>query len=215
MADNYLEKKMEELEHPRPVVHRHHPSLDSLLRKNRSYRGYDPSRVVTRQELEEIVAVNRFCASGMNRQTLRFRLVTEEEADKVLPHLTMACELQEERLPYPGTEPRAFIVITSTARENRIVHIDLGIAAQSMMLKAVEMGLNGIFLLNIYSSAIREALGMDRDPIAVIALGKGTENIFITPAKAGDSLVYYRKDGNHYVPKLRVEDLLLPGGENK
>ena len=215
MADNYLENKMQELEHPRPVVRRNHPSLDSLLRRNRSYRGFDPSRIVTRKELEEIVAVNCFCASGMNRQTLRFRLVTEEEAGKVLPNLSMACHLKDEHRPHPGMEPRAFIVICSTARENRVVHIDLGIAAQSMLLKAVEMGLNGIFLLNIYSSSLKEALGMDMDPIAVIALGKGAENIFVKPVSAGESLTYYRKDGNHYVPKLRVEDLILPGGEKE
>ena len=215
MADNYLEKKMEELEHPRHTVRRSHPSLDTLLRRNRSYRGFDPSRVVTRKELEEIVAVNSFCASGMNRQTLRFRLVTEDEADKVIPNLAMACELQGEQLPHPGMEPRAFIVIATTARENRVVHIDLGISVQSMMLKAVEMGLNGIFLLNIYSSALKEALGMELDPIGVIALGKGAENIFLKPARAGEPLIYYRKDGNHYVPKLQAEDLILPDPHKK
>ena len=47
MADNYLEKRQQELAERRPKVVRPHPSLDSLLRKNRSYRGYDPSREVT------------------------------------------------------------------------------------------------------------------------------------------------------------------------
>ena len=51
MADNYLEKKFEELREKRPVIKRNHLSLDTLLRRNRSYRGYDPSRKVTREEL--------------------------------------------------------------------------------------------------------------------------------------------------------------------
>ena len=46
MADNYLEKKFEQLGKSRTVVHRTNPSLDTLLKRNRSYRGYDNSRVV-------------------------------------------------------------------------------------------------------------------------------------------------------------------------
>lgn len=39
MADNYLEKRQEELAHAKKtVVHRNHLSLDTLLRRNRSYR---------------------------------------------------------------------------------------------------------------------------------------------------------------------------------
>ena len=51
MADNYLEKRQQELAERRPKVVRPHPSLDSLLKKNRSYRGYDSSRVVSREDL--------------------------------------------------------------------------------------------------------------------------------------------------------------------
>lgn len=40
MADNYLEKRAEELRNPRPKVVR-----------NRSYRGYDNARTVTKADL--------------------------------------------------------------------------------------------------------------------------------------------------------------------
>ena len=47
MADNYLERKQEALENRRKtVVKRNAPSLDTLLHRNRSYRGYDPAIVV-------------------------------------------------------------------------------------------------------------------------------------------------------------------------
>ena len=209
MADNYLEKKFEELREKRPVIRRNHPSLDTLLRRNRSYRGYDPSRVVTREELKALVEVTTLVPSGKNLQALRYRLVTEEESDKVLPLIRLGGALPELHLPFPGTEPRAFLVVCATIPENPVLDIDLGIAAQSLLLKAVEMGLNGIIIRAFDPGKLREALGLDLTPLLVIAIGKGTENIYLKPVSAGESLTYYRKDGVHFVPKLKADDLLV------
>ena len=209
MADNFLEKREAELREKRPVIRRNHPSLDTLLRRNRSYRGYDPSRVVTEDDLRKIVEVSTLVPCGMNRQARRFRLVTEEESDKVLPRIKLGAALPELHLPFPGTEPRAFIVICATVPESPVIDMDLGIAAQSMLLKAVEMGLNGIFIRNFPPDALREALALPLVPLAVIAIGKGAENIYLKPVSAGEPLDYYRKDGVHFVPKLKVEELII------
>ena len=148
MADNYLEKKMEEMGQARPKVVRNHPSLESLLKRNRSFRGYDAAVKLSRETLRELASVATLVPSGMNAQRLRFRLVPSEEAPQVLPHITLGAALPEEHLPHPGEEPQGYIVICATGEENRIVDMDLGIAAQSMLLRAVEKGLNGIFILN-------------------------------------------------------------------
>jgi nitroreductase len=209
MADNYLEKKYEELREKRPVIRRNHLSLDTLLHRNRSYRGYDPSRTVTRDELLKLVEVTTLVPSGMNRQALRYRLVTEADSDKVLPLIRLGGALPELHLPLPGTEPRAFLVICSTVPESPVIDIDLGIAAQSLLLKAVEMGLNGIIIRAFDPVKLQEALGLELLPLLVIAIGKGAENIYLKPVEAGESLSYYRKDGVHFVPKLKAEDLLI------
>jgi len=91
----------------------------------------------------------------------------------------------------------------------RVVDMDLGIAAQSILLKAVEMGLGGIFILNFSPEALQDALGLSLKPLAVLGIGKPLERIFLVDAKPGDSLDYYRKDGVHFVPKLGVEDLVI------
>lgn len=207
MADNYLEKRQEELaSSQRTVVVRKHPSLDTLLRRNRSYRGYDPARRVTEEELRELVGVVGFTASGMNRQVLRFRIVPE--ADKILPHITLGAALPDEHLPKPGMEPSAFLVVCSTVPEDKVVDIDLGFAAQSILLKATEMGLGGIFILNFRKAAVKEALGLALEPVAIIAIGKPAESVFLLPSD-GDKLQYYRKKGIHYVPKLKTEHLII------
>lgn len=209
MADNYLERREEALKEKRPVVRRVNTSLDTLLKRNRSYRGYDKSRKVTLEELRQIVAVTTLVGSGKNLQRLRYRLVTGEDAAKVLPNIVLGAALPEEHLPKPGTEPEAFIVACCTGEEDKVVDIDLGIAAQSMLLKATEMGLGGIFILNFRAEAIREALSLPSRPIAVIAIGKGAEDIYLIPVHAGASLDYYRKDGVHFVPKLTLDDILI------
>lgn len=209
MADNYLERRQQELQQKRPVIKRSAPSLDSLLKKNRSYRGFDQRREVTEDELRQIVAATTLVASGMNKQRLRYRLVTKSDAAKVLPHITLGAALPEEHLPHPGSEPQAFIVVCATEKENKVIDIDLGIAAQSMLLKAVEMGLGGIFILNFRAAAVQKALNLPSEPIAIIAIGKPAEKIFLVPVHEGSDLNYYRKDGIHYVPKLSVDDLII------
>ncbi len=209
MADNYLERRQQELQQKRPVIKRSAPSLDSLLKKNRSYRGFDQQHEVSEDELKQIVAASTLVASGMNKQRLRYRLVTKPDAAKVLPHITLGAALPEEHLPHPGSEPQAFIVVCATEKENKVIDIDLGIAAQSMLLKAVEMGLGGIFILNFRAAAVQQALNLPSEPIAIIAIGKPAEKIFLVPVHTGSDLNYYRKDGIHYVPKLNADDLLI------
>lgn len=209
MADNYLEKQMDRLREVRPKVVRNHPSLDSLLKRNRTHRGFDAGVRLTEAMLRDLVAVVPFVASGMNAQRLRFRLVPTEGAALVHPHITLGAALPEEHLPHPGEEPAGYIVVCCTGEMDKVVAVDLGMAAQSMLLKAAEMGLNGVFILNFRADALRQALDLPLTPIAVIGLGKGLDRVFLLPAHEGDSLRYYRKDGVHFVPKLQPEDLII------
>ena len=210
MADNYLEKRAEELRQKRTVVvKKGGVPLESLLKRNRSFRGYDRSVEVSEAQLLEMVKTVTWVASGMNAQPLRFRLVTGDEANNIHPLVKLGAALPEEHLPHPGEEPSAYIVICSTVEENKIVDMDLGIAAQSILLKATEMGLGGIFILNFKADAVQTALSLQMKPLAVLGIGKPAERIFLMPCHEGDSLAYYRKNGVHYVPKIKVEDLIV------
>ncbi len=213
MADNYLEKRYEEVfgngNKSRTVTHRR-ASLDRLLLLNRSYRGYDKSYKVHKLQLDAIVAVNTKVASSINKQRLRFLEVTQGPvADIVNSNIAMGRLLPELNLPLPGTEPEAFIVVCSTCEENPGIDIDLGISLQSMLLKAVDLGLGGIIIRNFDKAGLKSELGLELLPLAVLAIGKPAERISLVPVHLGDDLSYYRKDGVHYVPKLVLEDLLI------
>jgi nitroreductase len=205
MADNYLEKRYEEtLGSNRPKVKRIGHTMDELLLRNRSYRGYNKNYIVSRAELERIVGVCSRIPSGCNQQVLRYYLVTRDTgADRLLPLIKMGAALPELHLPFPGTEPEAFIVVCSTVAENPMVDIDLGIAAQSMLLKAVEMGLNGLIIAAFNRAKLQEALSLPYPPLLVLAIGKGDERIELKPIDEEESHAYYREGGVHYVPKVR------------
>ena len=211
MADNYLEKRYEEtLGSGKIRVKKIGHTVDELLLRNRSTRGYKKAYRVSRAELERIAGVCTKIPSARNQQVLRFRLVTHDSgADRVLPLVKMGAALPELHLPFPGTEPEAFIVVCSTVEENPMVDIDLGIAAHSMLLKAVEMGLNGLIIAAFNRSKLQEALALPYPPLLVIAIGKGDERIELTPISEGESHAYYRKEGVHYVPKVRTNDLII------
>ncbi|MBQ4433741.1 MAG: nitroreductase family protein, partial [Bacteroidales bacterium] len=185
-------------------------SVDTLLEKNRSYRGYDPQTVVTREMLERIVEVNTKIPSAKNQQVLRFKLITrEDEATEVMANIKLGGMLPELHLPFPGSEPKAFIIVCATVPETKMVDIDLGISAQSMLLKAVEMNLNGIIIGAFNKQKISELFQLPYEPLLILAIGKGNELIRLTPISEGESKAYYRKNGIHFVPKIKLKDLIV------
>ena len=220
MADNYLEKKMEE--------HKALPDrksfkaakksraegalpLDSLLLRNRSCRGYDSNYIVSKEELLKIVEVNTKIASARNQQVLRFRLVYGTEAKEVTKAIKLGGALPELNLPLPGTEPNAYIIICTEEPKGKWVDIDLGISAQSMLLKAVDLGLNGICIAAFNKEKISALVnsGRQMEPLLILAIGKSIERFQLLPIGQEDEHNYFRKNGVHFVPKVRIEDLLI------
>lgn len=212
MADGYLEKRYDEVfgQGAKKTIVKH-CSVDALFEKNRSYRGYQKDFVVRRDMLERIVAVNTKIASAKNQQVLRFKLVTKDTgAEHIIHNMKLGGLLPELHLPFEGTEPEAFIIICSTIAENKFVDIDLGIAAQSMLLKATEMGLNGIMIGAFNKAKVTEAFALPFEPLLILAIGKGNERIQLKPIEADDDKAYYRdENGVQYVPKLKLETILL------
>lgn len=211
MADNYLEKKFEEFNSgKKPAVRRAGVSLDALFAATRSCRGYHKDYEVKMLQLERIAGVCTKVASARNQQVLRFRLITKgEQAATVLANIKLGGALPELHLPFPGTEPEAFIVVCAEAEETRYVDIDLGIALQSMQLKATEMGLASIIICAFDKAKVQRGLELPLAPLAILAIGKSAETFRIVPARKGENLNYYRQDGVHCVPKIGLEDLLI------
>ena len=212
MADNYLEKKMEDyLSGAGSAKGKSNRRLEGLLTKNRSYRGYDNSYVVRPDQLRRIISVVTKIPSARNSQLLRFRPVTHEEAAKVSPYIRLGGAMRDLKLPFEGMEPRAFVVIcAATAEPDHYVYIDLGIAAQSMLLQAVEIGLGGICIGAFDKQAVKESLALPYEPLLVVAIGKPNEKIELVEIHEGENKNYWRDEkGVHYVPKIALDELII------
>lgn len=212
MADNYLGRKMEDyMAQPKTTRNASNPSatLQHLLVRNRSHRGYDASFKVREDQLRTIIAVNTKIPSARNQQVLRFRPVTAGEAHLVLENIRLGGALPQLHLPLPGTEPNAFIIICSTVGEDRYVDIDMGISAQSMLLQAVAIGLNGVCICAFDKERIKQIFDLEYEPLMIVAIGRGGETIELTEIGADESHAYFRRDGIHYVPKVRLDDLII------
>lgn len=209
MADNYLENKMEEWRSM--PAHRSRPgfSLERLLERNRSCRGYDSTYHVREDQLRSIIGVNTRLASARNAQTLRFRMVQGEEARRITPLLKMGVALPELHLPLESEQPSAYIVICSVETESRFVDIDMGISVQSMLLRAVEMGLNGLCVAAFDKEEVRKTLGLELEPLLVVAFGRSVEKYRLKPVEDDSALGYYRENGVHVIPKLTLEQIII------
>lgn len=190
--------------------------FDELVIKNRSYRGFDESYKVTRDELVKMISCARMTASTMNMQALKYCLCTEPElVNEIIGGVKFAAALSELKLPGEGKKPTAFIVIcqdTNINENTNLFRIDVGIVAQTILLKAAEMGLGGCMMSTFQEAKLRENLSLPENivPMLVVAIGKPEEEIVIVDAEEGGSIKYYRNEkGTHFVPKRNVEELIL------
>ena len=188
-------------------------SFYDIVLKNRSYRAFDESRVITREELEYLVSLARVTPSAVNKQPLKYFLSCDKETNaKILPNTAWAGLLPEVKLPPEGHAPMAYIVICVDQDILRSAEKDVGIAAQTMLLGAAEMGLGGC-MIGAFKQELHAALELaDNLKIAlVVALGKPDEEIKIVDI-AGDTAYYRDENNTHIVPKRTMEELIINGG---
>lgn len=190
--------------------------LKDLVLANRSCRGYDKDRKVTRDELLEMVDMARLTAASVNKQPLKYYLVYEEKEAALINSLVkFGANLPELGLPFEGTEPPAFILIChdlNISDINNLFMKDVGIVAQTITLAATEMGLAGCMVGNYNKEKVREAVGLPENLSVelIISIGKSIEDIRIVDLEEGGSFKYYRdEEGVHYVPKRKLEDVVI------
>jgi nitroreductase len=188
-------------------------TFEELIVRNRSYRRYDASQAVSMETLRDLVDIARRTPSAANRQPLKYVLVSDAAARaRLFPHLAWAGALKDWPGPAEGERPAAYVIILCDTEIAKDPGCDHGIAAQSMLLAAVERGLGGCMLGAIDRNGIRAGFGIpDRYQILlVVSLGVPAETCLLENADPGGDVTYYR-DGQdvHHVPKRPLEEVIL------
>lgn len=187
--------------------------LTDLLVKSRSYRRFDESVKISQEVLRDLIDATRYCPSAANRQPLRFRLVFDEaETTQVFDCLKFAGYLSDWSGPAEGERPTAYVVVLSNEAASNFSEVDAGIAMQTILLRATEMGFGGCIVASVDREKLCQSLALDEsyEISYVIALGKPAETCVIEPVGKDGDIKYYRDaDGVHHVPKRELKDLLI------
>lgn len=185
--------------------------IHELITRNRSYRRFY-NEPVTRQTLEELVDCARLSASGANKQPLKYVLSCDQAGnDAIFSTLAWAGYLPEWPGPVAEERPTAYIVIVAD-KEIGAAGIDHGIAAQSILLAAVEKGLGGCILASVQPDKLATLLELppQYEILIVVALGKPKEEVQLEEMQPGDSVKYWRDEQQlHHVPKRALRDIIL------
>lgn len=186
--------------------------IKDLVKNNRSYRRFYQEKVISEETLKELVDLARLSATGANKQPLKFILSCDENKNaKVFECLKWAGYLTHWVGPEEGERPSGYIVILEDLDIRQVAGVDHGIAAQSILLGAVEKALGGCMFGAIDKPKLKENLNIAEnfEILLVIALGKPKEEVVIDPVVNGEIKYWRDEDQVHHVPKRSLEDLII------
>lgn len=187
--------------------------IKDLILKNRSYRKFQNNRKIEYGTLKELVDLARTTPSSKNLQPLRYILVTEEnDVDFVFSQLKWAWYLKNWEGPTEMERPPAYIIMCIDTEVNKKALIDVGISSQSILLGATELGLGGCIIrtVNGYRVSRHFDLPSNIEIVQVIALGYPDQNIQLTEISDNESIEYFEdENGTHFVPKRKLDDIIL------
>jgi len=183
-----------------------------LIRKNRSYRRFYQEKAITEEQLKNLVELARLSPSTANLQPLKFILSWMPEKNSLIfPCLTWAAYLKNWAGPGEGERPSGYIIILGDKNIMENFSCNHGIAAQSILLGAVESGFGGCIIASINRDRLRATLNIpDKyEILLVITLGVPKEPVVIDEVKEGD-IKYWRDEQNvHHVPKRPLSEIIL------
>ena len=183
----------------------------SLLKQTRSVRRFVQLRRITREELLALGESLRLVPSAGNLQRVRVLFVSEEkECERVFSTLRFAAYLKDWDGPREGERPSGYAILLTESEPSGVLAIDVGIAAEAMLLTARDMGLGGCIFASFSAKELADALPLSTlVPVLVIALGELAEKVEIVDAVDGE-IKYYRDENDaHIVPKRPLSELLI------
>jgi nitroreductase len=184
-----------------------------IVKKDRSFRRFDEKYIISTDILKDLIELGRLSPSAGNVQPLKYMIShTREQNERIFPYLAWAGYIKDWPGPDEGERPTAYIIILSDTEIAPNCGCDHGIAAQSILLGAAEIGIGACMIGSIDREGLREELKIDsRYKIKLIlALGKAAETVVLEDVKDDGSIRYWRDDnGVHHVPKRHLHDIII------
>ena len=187
--------------------------MRDLILRNRSYRRFYQEVDIKLETLKEFVELARLSASAANMQPLKYILSCHAGKNSLIfSHLAWARYLTDWSGPCEGERPSAYIIILGDTEISRSFGCDHGIAAQSILLGAIEKGLGGCMIASIQKEGLRKVLEIppQYEILLVLALGKPKETVVIETVGPSGGIKYWRdSEAVHHVPKRLLDDIII------
>ncbi len=188
--------------------------IKELVMKNRSFRRFFENEKIEYNTLSDFIDTARYTAASVNLQVLKYKIVNEKDENyKVFMNLAWAGLLKDWNGPEEGERPSAYIIVLCDKTISTAKPIDVGIAAQTILLAATEKGYGGCMFGSIRRDKLAAEFDIDLERYSielVIALGKPKETVKLVEVPESGSTAYYRDDnGVHYVPKRSLDEIIL------
>lgn len=184
--------------------------FSELAKKCRTSRSFEREQAPTREQLRGFVDIARISASAGNLQRIRYSIIEGEAAKEMFSYIGLGGLLKPEDKPTVNEAAPSYIVLLiPDDKTDTNLYIDVGICAEVIMLAAAEKGFSGCMIRNFKTDGVRSLAGAEKfSPALVIAIGKSRERAVLVDVNEGDSLKYYRENGNHVVPKLSLDSVI-------
>lgn len=184
--------------------------------KRRAIRRFQ-DRPVSYDILEKCVDAGRLAPSGRNHQVCEYIVINDAQVlPRVFDNIGGSAKLPPEKGgPLPANTPKAYIIILinkdweADASRRRITLYDVGMAAENIMLVALEQGIGACPILMFNENGLRQALSIPDgyDIALVIAMGYPYESPQVEVAT--DSVTGWVDDqGVRHVPKRKLVDIV-------
>jgi nitroreductase len=186
-------------------------TFKDLVIKNRSYRRFENSCRIEKEVLYDLIDDATKVASAANLQVLRYVVSnTKKENDEIYRCLNWAGYLTDWDGPSPHERPCAYIILTAKDVYKNYSQLDAGIAAQTILLSAVEKGYGGCMIASINKELLSRTIGLEEEDsiLLCIALGRPIEEVVLEEIDSGN-VEYWRDDKQiHHVPKRDVQEVI-------
>ncbi len=186
--------------------------FDQLIHEARSCRRFVEDQRLGIDAIEWLVDCARKCPCARNAQVLRFCAIESQKAcDAIFEHTRWAGILKWSG-PEKGERPSIYIAILCPKGSGKLVHMDIGIAAQTMQLAAHTKGWGCCMHASFTPKECAELFEVPEDMEIglILAFGVAKEKRVLTNMPDNGDFKYWRDDEqSHFVPKRSLEEVLL------
>lgn len=184
--------------------------------KRRSIRRFK-NKAVPYAALEKCIDAARLAPCGRNQQVCEYVVINDPEVlPGIFEHIGGSAKMPPDKGgPRPEQSPKAYTIILinkkweSDANRRRVTSIDVGMAAENIILAAYEQGIGCCPILMFNEPDIKLLLGIpDTYDIAlVITMGYPDESPVADAAKDNTN-IYVDDKGTRHVPKRMLADVI-------